>query len=68
MTTMPTNHTLCPHPSKKAYVNRDQAENALHKEWREGRRKHLPIRTYHCECGYWHTTSKPYKWWLDTTA
>ena len=55
--------TECPTPMKKAYPFKSHASNALRKEWREGRGKHMPIRVYHCPCGYWHTTSKPYRWW-----
>lgn len=53
----------CPTPWKKDYPARLHAENAMRKEWREGRGKHMPIRVYQCGCGLWHTTSKPYKWW-----
>lgn len=53
----------CPTNHKKKYVTKEQANNALHKEWREGRRKHMPVRIYKCRCGYWHTTSKPNGWW-----
>ena len=60
---MPTNHPKCPHPGKRAYKTEREADEALGHEWRTARRKHMPIRYYHCVCGMWHTTSKPYEWW-----
>ena len=55
----PTNHNKCPKPHKRKYATQQDADEALGKEWREGRRKHMPIRAYLCVCGQWHTTSKP---------
>lgn len=49
----------CPTPHKRKHITRDQAEHALERSWRLGRQCHLPIRSYYCTCGYWHTTSEP---------
>lgn len=51
----------CPTPGKKAHPTQMQAENAMRRQWRNPRpgRTHA-IRAYHCPCGKWHLTHKPY--------
>lgn len=53
--------TDCPTPQKVAHPTRQQADRALGRAWRQGRNAHLPCRAYHCPCGMWHLTSKPYQ-------
>lgn len=52
------NHT-CPTPDKKRFRTRRAAEKEMHRAWREGRRKRLPVRVYRCPCDLWHMTSTP---------
>ena len=48
---------------KKHFDTRAAAEQAMHTLWARGRGGRLPSRTYRCDCGSWHLTSKPYRYW-----
>lgn len=41
------------------YETQKKAEHALEFINEYDDPNYVPIRVYHCECGYWHLTSKP---------
>lgn len=50
----------CPTPYKKSHPSKQHAENAMHKFWRKPKKgTKMPCRVYRCQCGAWHTTSRP---------
>lgn len=51
----------CPTPNKRAYVTKDEAQEALWHSWRSADRKKKPIRTYLCACGCWHLTAQAWE-------
>ena len=48
----------CPHPDKRAYVTKDEAQEALWHSWRSADGKVKPVRVYKCACGCWHLTAQ----------
>lgn len=51
---------FCPTPAKRRYATRRDAELALLDFWRGAPAWKKEIRrAYECDCGRWHTTSKP---------
>lgn len=49
----------CPQPYKAPFPSPHAADTALGTIWRKNRQAgRLPTRTYQCECGAWHLTSK----------
>lgn len=50
----------CPTPHKRGFRTSDTATRELATFWRtSGKGKTMPCRVYECQCGRWHTTSKP---------
>jgi hypothetical protein len=48
----------CPTPTKLCFDNEEQAHKVLRYMNHDGRNR-VPCRVYLCECGYFHTSSRP---------
>ncbi len=57
------NGWYCGYKNKQCihYETQKQAETALKYVNEYDDPNYVPVRVYHCECGYWHLTSKPKK-------
>lgn len=44
--------------AKVSYNTSAKADAGLHSQWRKARSGKLPVRSYLCQCGKWHLTSK----------
>lgn len=56
----PVREIVLPKCSKKAYITRKEAKDALKKIRADKSTSKKPIRSYECpKCSYWHLTSKP---------
>lgn len=41
------------------YETKEKADHALQFTNEYENQNYVPIRSYHCKCGFWHLTSKP---------
>lgn len=50
----------CPTPDKTSFRSQRTADQDISRFWRtSGKGKKMPVRSYRCVCGKWHTTSRP---------